>query len=120
MGSTEQILGVALGTLLMALLRALNKRRFWRRVAQSAANMLADPANPADTPVAAAEKALAEAQQHQVIQIARTITDSQRITVGRTPSNLIDRPFEKRTRTPDTDPRGYQIGPRKPPRDDNE
>lgn len=110
MGSTEQILGVALGYLLATLFRYLNKKQFWRRVAKEAARTLADPTVPIDDPLAATEKALADAQHDKVAAVARTITDSQRIAIARMRSNLVDRPFEKRNRTPDTDPHDYHIG----------
>jgi hypothetical protein len=112
MGSLAQFIGIALGYMLFTLTRELWRRRFWREVAEDAKKDLANPAIPVDDPVTATELALAKKQRKQIAAVARTITDSQRVAVTRTPStNLVDRPFDKRTRvrTPDTHPRGHLI-----------
>jgi hypothetical protein len=112
MGSLAQFIGLVLGYALATLVRVLLRKRFWRQVAEDAKKDLADPTVPVDDPMSAAERVLAKKQREQVVAVARTITESgPQPAIGRTPSNLIDRPFEtKRTRTPDTHPRGYRIG----------
>lgn len=72
----SDIIGIAVGYLLAALVRYIGKSRFWSRVAKNAERYLKDPTIPIDTPVEAAERALIDEQQPRVVSIARTISKS--------------------------------------------
>ena len=101
--SAYQILGAALGYLLALLVRRAGRDRFWKRVADSAERMLKDPAIPIDDPHEAAEAALANEQHERVIAVARTISKTiPPPYAGRTPSRLIERPFNGKVDHDDT------------------
>lgn len=74
------MLGAVIATLIAAAMRRASRSRFWSRVAQDAERMLHDPTHPADTPDAAAQSALVEAQRTNVARVATTIANGNSTT----------------------------------------
>ncbi len=90
MNPLYQILGTALGYLIAQAVRWLQKGRFWKRVEDNAAQLLADPAVPIGDAKAAAERALIEAQHAQLRAIERSIERGGNGFKPHEPSGLTD------------------------------
>jgi hypothetical protein len=77
------VLGFALGYLIAALVRYMQRSRFWRHVTERARQYLADPSVPVDDPGRAAEQALVDEQRERVDAVARTLAPAPPVNVPR-------------------------------------
>jgi hypothetical protein len=68
------VIGIALGYLVAQLIRYLGRTRFWSAIRDQAQLALTDPSVAVDTPRAAAERALVDAQRSQVERVARSLS----------------------------------------------